>query len=216
MGVAAYLFDLDGTLLDSGAGLLAAAEAVLREDRQSYDREQLADIAVGGSVRLLSAGFQLPRDHASIPELRRRFLQHYRGLRQSDQLFPGAEHLLQELQRRDLPWGIVTNKPREPTKQVLHQFPILATAGSVVSAEDAPELKPAPDGLQLACLELDVDPAECVYVGDFDIDYYAARAAGMRCLLIDPKQSYQSLGADWLCTDLSSAAELLLSLGASE
>ena len=210
--VSALLFDLDGTLLDSAAGLFAAAEAVLQEDEQDYDREQLQSIAATGSVRMLSSAYDLPRNAPEIPELRRRFLDHYQHLRQSDLLFPGSLELLNELSACGLPWGIVTNKPRAPSRQVVEQFPIFQRAHCFISAEDAPEIKPAPDGLLLACTQLQVDPAECIYVGDFDIDFYAARAAGMRVMLIDPKRHYCRLGADWLVESMAEGAGVLLDL----
>ena len=210
--LAALLFDLDGTLLDSAAGLLAAAEAVLQEDEQEYNRAQLASIAATGSVRLLALAYNLPKDDPQISELRQRFLDHYQHLRQSDLLFPGCFEFLSELVERKFPWGIVSNKPRAPAQQVIQQFPIFQQADCFISADDAPDVKPAPDGLLLACSQLQVKPADCIYVGDFDIDFYAARAAGMRIMLIDPKQHYRLLGADWLVQDIAEGAEILLSL----
>ena len=210
--VAALLFDLDGTLLDSAAGLLAAAEAVLQEDEQDYDRSQLASIAATGSVRLLASAYNLPTGHPEIFELRERFLDHYRHLRQTDLLFPGCFEFLTELVERKFPWGIVSNKPKEPSRQVIQQFPIFQQADCFISADDAPKVKPAPDGLLLACSQLQVEPRECIYVGDYDIDFYAARAAGMRIMMIDPKQHYRLLGADWLVQDIAEGAKTLLDL----
>ena len=205
----AILFDLDGTLLDSATGLLAAAELVLQEDGQAYERQQLEPIAAIGSVGLLARGYGLNRDDERITPLRQRFLRHYANLRQSDQLFAGSTSIINTLQSQQMPWGIVTNKPRALTKQVLQQFPLLQQAGSVISAEDAPEIKPAPDGLLMACMELDVSASACIYVGDFDIDYYAAKSAGMRVVLIDARRHYRRLGADWCVDSMQQAAELL-------
>ena len=210
--VSALLFDLDGTLLDSAAGLLAAAEAVLQEDEQDYDRAQLESIAATGSVRLLACAYNLPRDDPRIAELRERFLDYYQHLRQSDLLFPGCFEFLTKLIDRKFPWGVVSNKPKAPSRQVIEQFPIFQQANCFISGEDVPDVKPAPDGLLLACSQLQVQPSECIYVGDFDIDFYAARAAGMRVMLIDPKQHYRQLGADWLVQDIAEGADILLSL----
>jgi N-acetyl-D-muramate 6-phosphate phosphatase len=94
-------------------------------------------------------------------------------------LFPGVAELLDQLDVRRLPWGIVTNKPARFTIPLLQELGLSNRAACVVSGGDTIHSKPHPEPLMAASSVLDVAPAGCIYLGDDLRDVQASLAAGM-------------------------------------
>ena len=182
--VRAVLFDLDGTLADT-AGDLAAALNRVRADRAlpALSLAILRPQASHGARGLLAAGFGIGKEHADFGALRDAFLAYYAdALCEHTQLFPEAERVLGEIERRGLRWGIVTNKAARFTLPVIERLALAARAGAVISGDTTRETKPHPAPLLAGAAALDVPPARCVYVGDAERDIIAGRAAGMHTL----------------------------------
>ena len=101
---------------------------------------------------------------------------------------PDIAELLNQFELAGIKWGIVTNKPRRfsvnLTKAVkLGASNLYEQAACLVCGDDAPEPKPAPDTLLMACKETNTTPSNCVYVGDAERDVQAGRAAGMKTIV---------------------------------
>jgi len=101
---------------------------------------------------------------------------------------PGIEALLINLACLNIPWGIVTNKPRRFSLPLVQAVPLMQSslyvhAGSLVCGDDAPEAKPSPQTLLMACEEMQVSPEEVIYVGDAHRDVVAGNAAGMKTVV---------------------------------
>lgn len=174
------LLDLDGTLLDTAPDMGGALNELLVENgRAPLPAATIRPQVSHGSARLVSIGFPEARD-AEYERLRLRFLDIY-ATRLADQTrpFPGALELLAEIDRRDLPWGIVTNKPGWLTDPLLEALGLSRRAACVVSGDTLPERKPHPLPLLHAAERLRLAPTQCVYAGDAERDIQAARAAGM-------------------------------------
>ncbi len=182
--VNAVLFDLDGTLADT-AGDLAAALNRVRADRAlpALPLATLRPQASHGARGLLAAGFGIGREHADFASLRDTFLAYYaEALCEQTRLFPEADRVLGEIERRGLRWGIVTNKAARFTGPVVEHLALAARAGAVICGDTTPETKPHPAPLLAGAAALDVSPSRCVYVGDAERDIIAGRAAGMHTL----------------------------------
>ena len=178
------LFDLDGTLADT-AGDLAAALNRVRADHAlpALPLATLRPQASHGARGLLAAGFGIGREHADFTSLRDAFLAYYSdALCEQTKLFPEADRVLGEIERRGLRWGIVTNKAARFTVPVVERLALAARAGVVISGDTTPETKPHPAPLLAGAAALGVPPAHCVYVGDAERDIIAGRAAGMHTL----------------------------------
>lgn len=175
------LFDLDGTLVDTAPDLAYAANQVRAEAGLApLPVARYRPVASAGARGLLKVGLDLAPEHADYAARRERFLVHYRAnLSRHSRLFPGIDAALAAFERAGLRWGIVTNKPQWLTDPLLHALGLDARAACAVGATDGLAPKPAPDALLLACRMLDLEPADCVYVGDDRRDVVAARAAGM-------------------------------------
>ena len=180
----ALLLDLDGTLLDTAPDMGGALNELLIENgRAPLPAETIRPQVSHGSARLVSIGFPEARD-ADYERLRLRFLDIY-ATRLADETrpFPGSLELLAELDRRDLPWGIVTNKPGWLTDPLLETLGLARRAACVISGDTLPERKPHPMPLLHAAERIRVDPRHCVYAGDAERDIQAARAAGMTAVI---------------------------------
>lgn len=175
------LFDLDGTLADSAPDLAEALNRMRRgRGLAELPLEQLRPMASHGARGLLQVGLGATPQDPDWAQLRDEFLANYEAsICVFTRPFDGVVALLQELHRRRVPWGIVTNKLTRYTGALLRSLDLGADPGCVVSGDTAARAKPAPDPLLHAADALRVDPAGCVYVGDDLRDVQAALAAGM-------------------------------------
>ncbi len=181
----AVLFDLDGTLADT-AGDLAAALNHVRADRAlpPLPLATLRGYASHGARGLLGAGMGLKKGDADYESMREAFLDHYeRTMFGQSRLFDGADMVFGELERRGLPWGIVTNKSTRFTLPLVKHLALVPRAGTVICGDTTPHSKPHPAPLYLAAKELGCEAAACVYVGDAERDITAGIAAGMKTLI---------------------------------
>jgi 2-phosphoglycolate phosphatase len=199
------LFDLDGTLLDTAADFAAALNLMRAARGHGHlPLEQVRMHVSNGAPAVLRAC--LPgTTEAGIEAARRELLVHYRrDICVHTRLFPGHAALLDAIEARAIPWGIVTNKPGWLTEPILRRLGLLHRAGVVVSGDTLPERKPHPRPLLFAAERLGVDPADCAFVGDSWRDAQAARAAGMASILLrygylNPDDKPDSWPADaWL------------------
>lgn len=179
------LFDLDGTLVDTAHDLAYALN--LQRERHGLailPLETIRPFASHGSKGLLSVGFALSPEDDSFEAMREEYLALYdQVLTRKPILFDGVAELLEKLEGKAVPWGVVTNKPRRFTQPLLQNIGLLERAACVVSGDDAARPKPYPDTLLLACEQADVSPEQCWYVGDAERDIVAGRAAGMQTVV---------------------------------
>ena len=185
MGHRAALFDLDGTLLDTAPDLVGALNVLRREE--GLAEAPVADFRAyvsQGSLGLIRAGLP-PADEAQESRWRQRFLDWYeRNMLRATQPFQGVEGLLDELDRRAIPWAVVTNKPEFLTLPLLAQLGWKGRAGCVICGDTLTTAKPHPAPVLLACELLGVEPAAAIMVGDDPRDMEAAEAAGTTPVLM--------------------------------
>ena len=178
---AAVLFDLDGTLVDSAPDLGAAANS-LREAHglAPLPLDRYRPMAGAGARGMLGIAFNITPDHADFPAMRERFFDLFEArANRSTVAFPHIDALLESIQGRGVPWGIVTNKAARFTEPLVQSMFLLQTAGAVVCGDTTPHAKPHPAPLLEAARRMGLDPVTCVYVGDDARDIQAGRAAGM-------------------------------------
>lgn len=183
-GIHAVLFDLDGTLIDTAPDMIAALNDLRAEEGLDALPYELARTQVShGSSGLVSLAFPAAAG-SDFEILRSRFLALYNGqLARETRLFAGCDLVLAAIEARQIPWGIVTNKPGYLTTPLLEALSLGGRASCVVSGDTLRERKPHPAPLLHAAGLLGVAPAECLYIGDAERDIRSARAAGMTVLL---------------------------------
>jgi phosphoglycolate phosphatase len=181
---AALLLDLDGTLLDTAPDMGGALNRLRMEHGlDPLPADRIRPVVSHGAMRLVSLGFP-DACGEGFERLRLRFLDLYsQNIAEHTRVFPGLEPVLDELERRGLPWGVVTNKPGWLTDPLLEALGLQRRAACVVSGDTVSERKPHPLPLLHAARLLGVMPEHCLYAGDAERDIQAGRAAGMTTLV---------------------------------
>jgi phosphoglycolate phosphatase len=180
--IKAVLFDLDGTLADTAPDLTYALNCV--RGARGLPALRLAatrPFASQGARGLIGAGFNMKPGDAGYDALRDEFLAAYAGnLCRETRLFPGIPQLLDQLETRALPWGVVTNKAERFTLPLLELLKVRARAACVIGGDTTGSIKPHPAPLLAASRAIGLAPQACIYLGDDQRDVDAGRAAGMK------------------------------------
>ncbi len=159
-----------------------------------------------GSRGLIGLGFGITPKDDNFIHMRDEYLSLYDTVfTRSPVLLLGIADLLQAIENKGLKWGIVTNKPRRFTIGLIESMGMdfSKRAACIVCGDDAPQPKPSPATLLLACEQVGVLPEHCVYVGDAERDIQASKAAGMKSVValfgyIDVSDKPSEWGADAL------------------
>lgn len=179
--IKAVLFDLDGTLADTAPDLgYALNQQRIARGLSPVPLELIRTEASAGARGLLGLGFNIAPGDSDYPDMREEFLDLYAArLCHDTQLFPGVSELLDQLDARKLPWGIVTNKPARFAKPLIHLLGLSQRAACLISGGDTTHSKPHPEPLLTASHALAIAPDTCIYLGDDMRDVEACLAAGM-------------------------------------
>lgn len=173
----AILFDLDGTLIDTIDLLLECARHTF-EGRIPRPTDEQWIAGIGTPLRKQFAEF------ASSDEDIEHLTQRYRSYQREhhDRLtnaFPGVLEVLDELERRGHPMGIVTSKSNEMMDRGLEWVGIMRHMRTRIGMDNAKLHKPDPFPVALAVEELGYSPGEAVFVGDSPHDIASGNAAGV-------------------------------------
>jgi pyrophosphatase PpaX len=171
------LFDLDGTLVDSGAMILASFQHATRTvlSREIPEHELLSAVGGPGLREQMEA-----IDAARVEELIEVYSAHNAGLHDELQPCVGILDALAQLSAEGRRMAVVTAKRRTTLALAFEVLPELRGFFDVtVGAEDTTRHKPNPDPLLLALERLGASADDAVYVGDSPFDIQAAKAAGV-------------------------------------
>ena len=205
--ITTVLFDLDGTLVDTAPDLAHALNLqLIKHAKPPLAYENIRPFASHGSRGLIGLGFGITPVDDSFIAMRDEYLSIYESVfTRSPVLLPGVAELLQAIENKGLKWGIVTNKPRRFTIGLIESMGLNLEnrTACIVCGDDAPQPKPSPATLLMACEQANVKPENCIYVGDAERDMIAGKAAGMKTVAalfgyIDKTDKPQEWGADAL------------------
>ena len=181
-----FIFDLDGTLLDTLQDLADSVNHALRQ--YGMPEHSLDDIRrfVGNGVRLLMEravpeGAQHPLFEEAFASFRQYYMQHSLD---TTRPYDGIVETIRELKLRGCRLAVVSNKMMAATQElVAHFFPDVEVA---IGEHEAAGIrkKPAPDTVDEALRQLGVTREGAVYVGDSDVDLLTARNSGLPCISV--------------------------------
>ena len=207
-----FIFDLDGTLLDTLQDLANAVNYALRQ--HAMPEHSLDDIRrfVGNGVRLLMEravpnGAGNPQFEAAFATFRQYYMEHSLD---TTRPYDGIPELLRALKQRGCRLAVVSNKMMAATQELcVHFFPEIEVAIGEHEAEGIRK-KPAPDTVCEALRQLGCDKQGAVYVGDSDVDIMTARNSGLPCIsVLWGFRDRQFLTAHGATTFVSHPSELL-------
>lgn len=180
--IKAVLFDLDGTVADTALDLgYALNRQRIARGLAALPIALIRTEASAGARGLLGLGFSIKPGDPGYDAMRAEFLDFYaEHLCRETSLFSGIAELLDQLDGRQLPWGVVTNKPARFTIPLMEALGLSRRAACVVSGGDTTHSKPHPEPLLAASNAIAIAPGECIYLGDDIRDVQASLAAGMK------------------------------------
>lgn len=180
-----YIFDLDGTLLNTLGDLCASCNYALKT--MGFPERTLDEVRrfVGNGVaklmeRAVPAGTSDELTAEALSVFRQHYLEH--GL-DTTSPYDGIKEMLAELKRRGKRIAVVSNKFSDATRQLCaHFFP--DTVEVAIGETSTIRKKPAPDTVIEAMRQLGVTAEDAVYIGDSDVDVMTARNSGMPCISV--------------------------------
>jgi phosphoglycolate phosphatase len=216
----ALLFDLDGTLVDTAPDLTTAANAVRRSNGlPALTVERVAGfVGKGAEVlirRVLTDDPDCSPDADRLAKAMKVFEAAYaRCNGELSQLYPGVLQGLRRLRDAALPMAVVTNKPQSFSEALLERMELTTFFRFVQGGDVVAHKKPHPEPLWHAIGRLGSTPAKACMLGDSHNDALAARAAGVRILLVpygynegrDPRNE----DCDGLVNDVDAFAQWML------
>lgn len=178
-GVRAFVFDLDGTLIDSKMDLVHSVNAMLREtSRAELPTELVASYVGHGAPQLIASALGPDSSEAQRRQALTIFLEDYnRHKLDLTRAYPGVTEALREL--ADYPMAVLTNKPATLSMEILEGLGLRQYFRVVYGGDSVEKKKPDPSGAMAILEALDVPAAESAMVGDSDVDIQTARNAGM-------------------------------------
>jgi beta-phosphoglucomutase family hydrolase len=194
----AFLWDLDGVIIDSGADHFESWRQALAAHGVEYSIEQFASF-FGMRDDLIIRRVMGPTVpdavvHSIAEEKERLYRQMVSG---SARAFPGVLSLLSAMKRGGYRVALGTSAPMENVNAVLPQLGLSDAFDAIVCGQDAPEGKPSPEIYLKAAERVEAAPADCIVFEDSPHGLEAARRAGMKCVAVTNTHPAQQLaGAD--------------------
>ena len=213
MKIKAIIFDLDGTLLDSVADIAAANNAVLDAyNLPTHAVEKYIDFIGNGARRLVQLA--LPAEWQNNEKKVNEFLELYKtaykqNIVKKSALFDGIPELLSFLNKKGVPFAILTNKPHDQTEEIINKLFGSWKIDLYLGQKDGFPKKPDPYGAMLVSRFMEFDFEDILFVGDSGVDAETAINAGMQLVCVEWGYSSKQEMIDAGCKDIvDSALEL--------
>ena len=179
----AVLFDLDGTLINSGLSFLKIVnELKVEESQDPVNFEIVREFSSRGASLILKNAFPEANDE-KIDALKLKFLKRYAQTMTSDiYVYEGVEELLNFLTEKNIPWGIVTNKSAKYALPIIEKLNWHNQTSAIICPENVHQTKPDPEGILRALNLLDASIETSFYVGDHERDIQTAKNANVKSI----------------------------------
>ena len=206
-----FLFDLDGTLVDTAPDLLATMNTLLaREGRSGVDAAQLRRFVGRGSRNLIADAFKATGEPVSterIEPLYADFLADYGShIARASRPYPDVMTTLAALKDEGVRMGVLTNKPHTNALQLLGDLGMDGLFGTICGQGKYPWLKPDPRLFAAVLAELGGPGGGVLMIGDSITDVETARGGGAPVILMGygyTPEPVTTLGADLVLDDFA-------------
>lgn len=175
-----FIWDLDGTLIDSYDGIFQALEVVYQKYELFFDKDWVTSYAIEQSIGDLLV--KLSQEHAiDLAELRTFFTEEQRKRDDMIKLMPGAKAVLKETYEKGIQHFIYTHKGSS-TKAVLKDLGIATYFTEVITSADGFKRKPDPEGVDYLIEKYQLDKSQTYYIGDRLLDMEVAKNSGIHSI----------------------------------
>ncbi|MCD8297691.1 MAG: HAD family hydrolase [Prevotella sp.] len=184
-GFSAFIFDLDGTLLNTLTDLSASVNHALRSfNMPEHTEEDVKQMVGNGIKRLVELAIPNGLANPQFDDVHKAFMNHYlvHSL-DATKPYDGIMKMLDSLKSRGRKMAIVSNKRHEATERLCKHF-FSDYISVAIGESDKIKRKPAPDTVIEAMSRLDADKDSTVYIGDSDVDILTANNAGIPCISV--------------------------------
>ncbi|QJD82640.1 HAD family hydrolase [Cohnella herbarum] len=180
----AFIFDMDGVIIDSEPIHFEVDILTMRHYRTEISKEQLERFVGMTNPEMWTILIEEYKLSQSVAEIIDYQLSTKIKILKESPIAPidGIVDLLRELKQLNVPIGLASSSPRLFIAEVLSKFQIEHYFSSIVSGEEVENGKPAPDVFLEAAKLLGVSPSDCVVIEDSRNGIRAAKAAGMKCI----------------------------------
>lgn len=177
----AVFFDLDGTLVNSLEDLAVSTNYVLTKmGYPTHKTECFKYFAGDGSAKMLERA--MPKEEVTperVMKLNKMFLEHYsEHFIDNTVAYDGLNVLISNLKEKEIKLAVVTNKAQHAAELVVHKL-YGDAFDYILGLREGIPAKPDPTGVFMAMKELQVEPSECVFVGDTAMDIAVGVNAGI-------------------------------------
>ena len=183
----AYIWDLDGTLLDSYDVIVEAAARTAEDAGVLDDKGDVLKAVKQGSVSAYLKDVSA-RTGETTEDLFRRYRTYTHGMDERIGLIDGAGEALERLQRAGAVHFVYTHRGSS-SEPILRRLGILGFFREVVTSEYGFSAKPSGEGVRYLLEKYGLDPAQTWYAGDRSLDVFCAKDAGVKALLYLPADS---------------------------
>ena len=178
------IFDLDGTLVDSGEDIARSVNELLERGQRPKLPQSRIQSYVGDGVRKLLERSLGEASDAELARAEALYLSIYRRrLLETTRPYPGVVPALEAL-HRERPLAVLTNKPVMESLRILEGLDLQRYFGAVYGGDSFARKKPDPIGVRFLQEETGADADETLLVGDSTVDLSTARNAGIRSCLV--------------------------------
>lgn len=180
-----YIFDLDGTLLDTLADLAASTNyALSRYGMPEHTNEDIRNFVGNGVRMLIERAVPGGECNCDFENVYRTFREHYmKHSLDTTGPYPGINEVLAEMKKRGKKLAVVSNKFYAATEELCRHF-LGEYIEVAIGERENIRKKPAPDAVYEAMRRLGADKSNTVYIGDSDVDIETARNSGLPCISV--------------------------------
>ncbi len=223
--IKAVLFDLDGTLVDTAKDFVYIIQQIAKENQLTAPSEQtILEKVSAGALAMVSLFQASSGNHLSneqILDFRQQFLDNYeKNICVKSEIYQGLNEFLTDLENQGIVWGVVTNKPRYLSEQLLQALKLDKRCSVLVCPDDVTHSKPNPEPLFLALDTLNIERNQAdkvIYVGDHIRDIEAGKCAGMKTIVAsygyisqEEQANVKNWGADKIAKTSQELVEILI------
>ena len=212
-----FIFDLDGTLVDTAPDFKNSINYMLNELNESeVSLEEIRNWVGYGArelIRRTVVDKNIPHDEQRIEEMLKIFLLHYtHNIDDDSVLFNNVKNVLEFLKNNEIKLAVCTNKMERLSNILLEKLNVLHMFDYLVGGDSLSKSKPDPFPLLNICEKLNTEISDSVMIGDSVTDLNAGKGAGMPVVLVsygytDNKDIYNE--ADLVINDFSQLKELV-------